>query len=62
MAPLMLPLNQIRSSCLTDILISKYLQIPTIREGMNTPKALAKTHDSKTAMRKGELNLSCSMP
>lgn len=61
-APLMLPLNQIRRSCFIEILISKYLHSPTKREGKKTPIALAKTQDIKTAIKNSELNFSYSIP
>jgi hypothetical protein len=61
-APLILPLNQMRSSCFIEILISKYLQIPTKREGMKTPQALAKMQENSTAIIKKELNFSYSIP
>ena len=58
----MLPLNQIMRSCLTEILSLKKPQIPTKSEGKKTPRALAKIHETKTAIKKGELNFSYSIP
>lgn len=62
-APRILPLNQMRRSYLKEIRMSKeYRQIPTKREGRNTPTALAKMQEKSTANMNTELNFSCSIP
>ena len=56
MAPLMLPLNHIRSNYLNEILMSKYRHTPTKREGTKTPKARANIHEKSLANKNMKLN------